>query len=92
MTNKFNSEFKIDLSNTENTSRNKSANNSRPDSKGRPRSSGNNRNKDLKRNSSNAGVFKLDDVLEIHSKSKEENTKTESLFDNYNGELHSAAS
>jgi len=90
VTNKFNSEFKIDLSNTENTSRNKSANNSRPDSKGRPRSSG--RNKDLKRNSSNAGVFKIDDVLEIHSKSKEENTKTESLFDNYNGELHSAAS
>lgn len=92
MTNKFNSEFKIDLSNTENTSRNKSANNSRPDSKGRPRSSG--RNKDLKRNSSNAGVFKIDDVLEIHSKSKdkEENTKTDILFDNYNGELHSAAS
>lgn len=90
MTNKFNSEFKIDLSNTENTSRNKSANNSRPDSKGRPRSSG--RNKDLKRNSSNGGVFKIDDVLEIHSKSKEENIKNESLFDNYNGELHSAAS
>lgn len=40
MTKKFNSEFKIDLSKTENSSRNKSMNNSRPDSKGRPRSSG----------------------------------------------------
>lgn len=83
VTKKYNSEFKIDLSNTENSSRNKSMNNSRPDSKGRPRSSGRNReiNKDnLEKKELNNEDIKLD--LEIKSKVKEEGVKSETLFTN----------